>query len=221
MPHTQIAIDGPAGAGKSTIAKLVASELGFIYIDTGAMYRAITLKALRLKIDLTDEEAFAFVYETNFSFKDGTLFMDGEDVSNAIREDDVSKNVSLVASYISVRKELVKIQQMLADDKDVVMDGRDIGYHVLPNAEYKYYLTASIEKRAERRFHDNLSRGIQSDMDTIREEIKRRDHFDSNREYTPLKKADDAKVIDTSHLAIDEVVGLIIQNVREEEVYGF
>jgi cytidylate kinase len=221
MPHTQIAIDGPAGAGKSTIAKLVASELGFIYIDTGAMYRAITLKALRLKIDLTDEEAFAFVYETNFSFKDGTLFMDGEDVSKAIREDDVSKNVSLVASYISVRKELVKIQQMLADDKDVVMDGRDIGYHVLPNAEYKYYLTASIEKRAERRFHDNLSRGIQSDMDTIKEEIKRRDHFDSNREYTPLKKADDAKVIDTSHLAIDEVVGLIIQNVREEEVYGF
>jgi cytidylate kinase len=185
------------------------------------MYRAITLKALRLKIDLTDEEAFAFVYETNFSFKDGTLFMDGEDVSKAIREDDVSKNVSLVASYISVRKELVKIQQMLADEKDVVMDGRDIGYHVLPNAEYKYYLTASIEKRAERRFHDNLSRGIQSDMDTIKEEIKRRDHFDSNREYTPLKKADDAKVIDTSHLAIDEVVGLIIQNVREEEVYGF
>jgi len=221
MPHTQIAIDGPAGAGKSTIAKLVASELGFIYIDTGAMYRAITLKALRLKIDLHNEEAFSFIYETNFSFKDGTLFMDGEDVSRAIREDDVSKNVSLVASYISVRKELVNIQQELADDKDVVMDGRDIGYHVLPNADYKYYLTASIEKRAERRFHDNLSRGIKSDMDTIKEEIRRRDHFDSNREYTPLKKADDAKVIDTSHLAIDEVVGLIIQNVREEEVYGF
>jgi len=221
MPHTQIAIDGPAGAGKSTIAKLVASELGFIYIDTGAMYRAITLKALRLKIDLNNEEAFSFIYETNFSFKDGTLFMDGEDVSRAIREDDVSKNVSLVASYISVRKELVNIQQDLADDKDVVMDGRDIGYHVLPNADYKYYLTASIEKRAERRFHDNLSRGIKSDMDTIKEEIRRRDHFDSNREYTPLKKADDAKVIDTSHLAIDEVVGLIIQNVREEEVYGF
>lgn len=221
MPHTQIAIDGPAGAGKSTIAKLVASELGFIYIDTGAMYRAITLKALRLKIDLHNEEAFSFIYETNFSFKDGTLFMDGEDVSKAIREDDVSNNVSLVASYISVRKELVKIQQELADDKNVVMDGRDIGYHVLPDAEYKYYLTASIEKRAERRFHDNLSRGIKSDMDTIKEEIRRRDHFDSNREYTPLKKADDAKVIDTSHLAIDEVVGLIIQNVREEEVYGF
>jgi cytidylate kinase len=221
MPHTQIAIDGPAGAGKSTIAKLVASELGFIYIDTGAMYRAITLKALRLNIDLTDESAFHFVYETNFSFEDGTLFMDGENVSRAIREDNVSNNVSLVASYISVRQKLVKMQQKLAENKDVVMDGRDIGYHVLPNAEYKYYLTASIEKRAERRFYDNLARGIKSDMDTIKEEVKRRDHFDSTREHTPLKKADDAKVIDTSHLTIEQVVKLIIQNVREEEVYGF
>lgn len=221
MPHTQIAIDGPAGAGKSTIAKLVAKELGFIYIDTGAMYRAITLKALRLKIDLNDEAAFDFVDETNFSFEDGTLFMDGEDVSQAIREDDVSNNVSLVASYNSVRKKLVKMQQTLAGEKNVVMDGRDIGYHVLPDAEFKFYLTASIEKRAERRFLDNLSRGIKSDMDTIREEIKRRDHFDSTRLHTPLKKADDAKVIDTSHLTIDEVVELIIQNVREEEVYGF
>jgi cytidylate kinase len=221
MPHTQIAIDGPAGAGKSTIAKLVASELGFIYIDTGAMYRAITLKALRLKIDVTDEDAFHFVYETNFSFEDGTLFMDGENVSKAIREDNVSNNVSLVASYISVRKKLVKVQQKLAENKNVVMDGRDIGYHVLPHADYKYYLTASIEKRAERRFYDNLARGIKSDMDTIKEEIKRRDHFDSTREHTPLKKADDAKVIDTSNLAIDQVVKLIIQNVREEEVYGF
>ena len=221
MPHTQIAIDGPAGAGKSTIAKLVANELGYIYIDTGAMYRAITLKALRLKIDLTDEYAFNFVYETNFSFEDGTLFMDGEDVSKAIREDNVSNNVSLVASYISVRKKLVKMQQKLAEDKNVVMDGRDIGYHVLPGADFKYYLTASIAQRAERRFHDNLSRGIKSDMDTIREEMTKRDHFDSTREHTPLKKPDDAKMIDTSHLAIVEVVKLIIQNVREEEVYGF
>lgn len=221
MPHTQIAIDGPAGAGKSTIAKLVASELGFIYIDTGAMYRAITLKALRLKIDLTDEDVFDFVDETNFSFNDGTLFMDGEDVSEAIREDDVSNNVSLVASYNSVRKKLVRMQQTLAGDENVVMDGRDIGYHVLPDAQFKFYLTASIEKRAERRLLDNLTRGIQSDMDTIKEEIKRRDHFDSTRIHTPLKKADDAKVIDTSNLTIDEVVKLIIQNVREEEVYGF
>lgn len=221
MPHTQIAIDGPAGAGKSTIAKLVAGELGFIYIDTGAMYRAITLKALRLKIDLTDEAAFDFVYETNFSFKDGTLFMDGENVSEAIREDDVSNNVSLIASYVSVRKKLVKMQQELAGEKNVVMDGRDIGYHVLPDAQFKFYLTASIKKRAERRLLDNLSRGIKSDMDTIEAEIKRRDHFDSTRIHTPLKKADDAKEIDTSNLTIDEVVKLIIQNVREEEVYGF
>jgi len=220
MPHTQIAIDGPAGAGKSTIAKLVARELGFIYIDTGAMYRAITLKALRLKIDLTNEKAFDFVNETNFSFEDGTLFMDGENVSEAIREDIVSNNVSLTASYISVRKKLVAMQQELADDKNIVMDGRDIGYHVLPNARFKFYLTASIKKRAERRLLDNLTRGIESDMDTIEEEIRRRDHFDSTREHTPLKKADDADVIDTSDLTINEVVKLIIQNVREEEVYG-
>lgn len=220
MEHIQIAIDGPAGAGKSTIAKLVAEKLGFIYIDSGAMYRAITLKAMKLGIDLEDESAYDFVKDTKFTFIDGNLYMDEIDVSSDIRETLVSNNVSLVSSYYDVRLELVKAQQNLAKCHNVVMDGRDIGYKVLPHAKYKFYLTASIAQRAKRRYYDNIARNIESDLKVIEEEIKRRDTFDTTRQHSPLKAAEDAIIIDTSDLTIDQVVSRIKDTVREEENHG-
>ena len=217
MNYIQIAIDGPAGAGKSTIAKLIAKNLDYIYIDTGAMYRAITLKAMNLDIDLHDERLFDFVKETKFEFIDGLLVMDGINVSHEIRETRVSNHVSLVSSYFSVRSDLVKMQQQMAEKHNVVMDGRDIGYKVLPDAEFKFFLTATITKRAERRHLDNLERKIASDIFNIEIEIERRDYLDTTRRHSPLKAADDAIVIDTSDLNIEQVVMIITQRVREEE----
>lgn len=214
MSYIQIAIDGPAGAGKSTIAKLIASQLQYTYIDTGAMYRAITLKALNRQVNLEDESAFSFVDQTSFEFIDGHLHMDGEDISSNIRTHKISNNVSLVSSYLSVRKECVRIQQEIAARQNVVMDGRDIGYKVLPNADFKFFLTASIEKRAQRRYKDNIERGIKSDIDILRQKIKQRDEFDSTREHSPLRPADDAIIIDTSDLTIEQVVELITKRIK-------
>lgn len=221
MNYIQIAIDGPAGAGKSTIAKLIAENLNYIYIDSGAMYRAITLKAISLGIDLEDESKYEFVKTTEFKFLRGALFMDGVDVSHDIRENDISNNVSLVSSYFYVREELVRAQQILAENHNVVMDGRDIGYKVLPDAKYKFYLTASIKKRAERRHNDNLERNIETHIEVIEKEIERRDFLDTTRKYSPLKAADDAVIIDTSDLAIDQVVKLITDKIMEDEKNGF
>ena len=221
MNYIQIAIDGPAGAGKSTIAKLIAEHLNYIYIDSGAMYRAITLKAINLGIDLEDERMYEFVKDTEFKFLEGILFMDGEDVSHDIRENIVSNNVSLVSSYFFVREELVMAQQKLAKNHNIVMDGRDIGYKVLPDAKYKFYLTASIKKRAERRNIDNFERNIESNLEVIEKEIERRDFLDTTRKYSPLKAADDAVIIDTSDLAIDQVVKLITDKIMEDEKNGF
>ena len=220
MAYRQIAIDGPAGAGKSTIAKLIAKTLNYTYIDTGAMYRAITLKALRNDIELQDESAFKEILDTTFEFKDGHLFMDGIDVSNDIRTHKVSNNVSLVSSYLSVRQECVKIQRNIAETSNIVMDGRDIGYKVLPHADFKFFLTASIEKRAERRYKDNIKRGIKSDFEILKEKIAVRDHLDSTREHSPLKPADDAIIIDTSDLSIEQVVETITNTIKEVENNG-
>lgn len=216
MSHVQIAIDGPAGAGKSTIAKLIALRLGFTYVDTGAMYRAITLKALRLETNLEDETNFDFIDQTTFRFEDNHLYMDDEAVEGLIRQDEVTKHVSLVSSHFTVREKLVARQAAMAEKTDVVMDGRDIGYKVLPNATHKFFLTASIEERAKRRYKEQLEKGLPSDLEFIKEDIKRRDHYDQTRKHSPLKPADDAVMIDTSHLSIDEVVTLITEKIREE-----
>lgn len=212
--NIQIAIDGPAASGKSTVATIVANNLGYTHIDTGSMYRAITLVALEQEIDINDEANFGFVKDLTFAFIDDRLHMNGRDVSKDIRKHKVSNNVSLVSSYIRVRKECVKFQRTIAEREDTVMDGRDIGTVVLPDADYKFFLVASIEKRATRRYEDNSKRGIQSDINIIKEKIATRDHFDSNRKHSPLKPADDAFIIDTSDLTIEQVVALITKRIR-------
>ena len=212
--NIQIAIDGPAASGKSTVATIVANNLGYTHIDTGSMYRAITLVALEQDIDINDEANFSFVKDLSFAFIDERLHMNGRDVSKDIRKHKVSNNVSLVSSYKSIRKECVKFQRRIAEQEDTVMDGRDIGTVVLPDADFKFFLVASIEKRAQRRFEDNRKRNIKSNIEIIKEKIAARDHFDSNRKHSPLKPADDAFIIDTSDLTIEQVVALITKRIR-------
>lgn len=202
MKHYALAIDGPAGAGKSTVAKMVAKRLNYTYIDTGAMYRATTYKAIKLKIDLNDPSAFTFLEDTEMTFRDGVLFMDGVDMTEKIRTHQVSNNVSVVASHIPVRNRLVEIQQRIARSSNVVMDGRDIGTVVLPDADLKIYMTASVEERARRRHEENISLGIDSDYEKLIKDIERRDRIDSSRAYNPLKQAQDAIYLDTSDLDI-------------------
>ncbi|MFA5466878.1 MAG: (d)CMP kinase [Candidatus Izemoplasmatales bacterium] len=209
MKYHALAIDGPAGAGKSTVAKLLAKKLGYVYIDTGAMYRATTLKALEKHIDLDDPDAFGFLKDTKMVFHDGVLFMDDEDVTKKIRSNAVSNNVSVVAMHIPVRNQLVEIQQQIAKDTNVVMDGRDIGTVVLPNADLKIFMTASVEERARRRHEENQSLGIESDLKRLIKEIERRDRIDSSRNYNPLRQAEDAIYLDTSNLDINQVANTI------------
>lgn len=208
----QIAIDGPAGAGKSTIAKEVAKRLHFTYIDTGAMYRAVTLKAINLNINLENEDEYVFLDNTSLDFSnDNHILLDGVDVEKEIRTNKVADNVSLVSKFSYVRTRLVELQRELAGNKDVVMDGRDIGTVVLPDADLKVYLTASVEERANRRFKENLEKGISNlDYEATVEAIKARDFKDSNREISPLRKASDAIELDSSDLCIEDVVRHII-----------
>jgi len=219
----QIAIDGPAAAGKSTIAKLAAEELGYTYIDTGAMYRAITYKALEQNIDLKDEKALtALLLETEIELKpsfDGQLvLLDGTDVSDAIRSNQVTSSVSAVASHASLREEMVKRQLLMAENGGVVMDGRDIGTHVLVNAELKIFMSATVDERAKRRQLDNERRGIQSHVDQLKEEIAERDKLDSERKASPLVQAEDAIYLDTTNLSIQEASHQIIQLAKERVI---
>jgi len=215
-----IAIDGPAAAGKSTVAKIVARKLSYLYIDTGAMYRALTWKALQEKIAVEDEDRlYRLLSRTEIILKqDGgvqKVFVDGVDVTEEIRFPEVSKHVSIVAKHKKVREEMVKRQKELARTGGVVMDGRDIGTHVLPDAEVKIFLKASVAERARRRHYENLAKGIPSNLQEIEREIAKRDEIDSNRSVSPLKKADDAIEIDSTKLTIEEVVDRIMAVVKE------
>lgn len=211
----KIAIDGPAGAGKSTISKLVAKELHFEYIDTGAMYRAITLKAMRLGINMEQDEAYYFLDETILDIINGKVIMDNEDVSIEIRSIDVTNNVSTPSKIKAVRDYLVKFQRKISSSKNVVMDGRDIGTVVLPDANLKIYLDATAECRAYRRKLERESNGIYQSLDETIAEINARDFKDSTRAISPLRKAADAITIDSSNMSIDEVVKKIIFLVYE------
>ncbi|MDA7025664.1 (d)CMP kinase [Bacillus sp. CLL-7-23] len=217
-----IAIDGPAAAGKSTVAKIVAQKKSYVYIDTGAMYRAITYLALKKGVDPADEHGLtALLKDSNIDLSvsaDGKqkVYIGGEDVTEAIRTDEVSNQVSLVAKHRGIREEMTRRQQQLAQKGGVVMDGRDIGTHVLPGAEVKIFLLASVDERAKRRFEENIKKGYNVNYETLAEEIRRRDKLDSEREISPLKKADDALEIDTTSLSIEEVAEKILQVVDQK-----
>ena len=212
-----IAIDGPSASGKSTIAKRLCEELGYRHLDTGAMYRCVALKVQRTGIDYNDEEDMNLLLRNisiDFS-PEGRVFLDGEDVSSEIRTDEISMLASDVSAKPEVREHLVKIQQHIAANKGYVMDGRDIGTVVLPDAEVKIFMVASVDTRAKRRFLENQRRGIKSNLIELKQEIIERDYQDSHRKHSPLKKADDAIEIDTSELTIEEVVGEVLEIVNE------
>ncbi len=215
----KIAIDGPAGAGKSTVARRLANELNFTYVDTGAMYRALTLKALQQGIDLNDSnllEQLAITTNMHFQtqFEGQLIFSDGQDVTSQIRSPQVSAAVSLVSAHSGVRKVMVKQQQALACSDSVVMDGRDIGEFVLPDADFKFYLTASLEARTRRRVREMQTRGYTADIDTVREEIVKRDQIDSQRPVGALRVLPDHIIVDTSDLSEDKVLAVILEKIR-------
>ncbi len=210
----QIAIDGPAGAGKSTIAKRLAGESGYIYVDTGAMYRAMALYMLRQGISADDKEGIEGACgnaDITIKYIDGeqNVILNGENVNGLIRTQEVSNMASASSVNGKVRQKLVALQQKLAATEDVVMDGRDIGTVVLPNAEVKIFLTASSRVRAKRRYDELKAKGEECDLDVIEKEIRERDERDMTREISPLRQAEDAVVVDTSDMSIDEVVGTI------------
>ncbi len=212
----RIAIDGPGGAGKSTISKAVARELGFEYIDTGAMYRAIALKTISKGIDKSDEAAVSdMVAGTEIEFRGGRIYLDGEDVSSEIRSESVSMAASDVSKLPAVRRKLVDLQREMARKTSVVMDGRDIGTNVIKDAEFKIYLTADPMVRAKRRYLQLKQQGREADIDRIAEDIRARDEQDMNREIDPLRQAEDAIKLDTSDMTIEDIVGYIIGEVSE------
>lgn len=209
-----IAIDGPAGAGKSTIAKRLAKELGFIYVDTGAMYRAMALYFLRSGIAKEDEAAIskaAREVDVTIRYENGEqqVLLNGENVNGLIRKEEVGNTASVTSAYGEVRKKLVELQQQLAEQADVIMDGRDIGTVVLPKAQVKIYLTASVETRAKRRYDELTEKGQNCNLKEIEQDIADRDYRDMHREISPLKQAEDAVLVDSSHMGIEEVVETI------------
>lgn len=220
MKKISVAIDGPAAAGKSTVAKAVAEKLAYIYIDTGAMYRAITYKALESNVDIMNEEAVLdLLHHTDLELTHTEagqrVIVDGQDVSEAIRTPEVTNNVSQVAKYKGIREDMARRQRELATRGGVVMDGRDIGTHVLPNAEVKIFMLASVEERAKRRHKENLEKGFSSDLEKLKEEIALRDKMDSEREVAPLTKADGAIEFDTTSLTKEEVVQKMLEIIEK------
>ena len=216
-----IAIDGPAGAGKSTIAKLVAAKKNYIYVDTGAMYRAIALYLYRNGIDADDSAAISSRCgepDITIEYRDGeqVVLLNGENVNSQLRTPQVSDMASRSSVNPDVRQKLMELQQELARRENVVMDGRDIGTVVLPDAQVKIFLTASVEVRAKRRYLEEIGKGMQADLDEIAAQIKERDERDMNRPVAPLKQADDAVLVDTSDLTIEEVVEKILAIIDEK-----
>lgn len=214
MAGFQVAIDGPAGSGKSTISKFIADRLKMTHIDTGAMYRAVTLLAIENNIDLNNEEEYKFLEDVTISYHDDHIYIGERNVEEEIRSRDVTNNVSLVSSFPYVRKKMVDLQKKTASKGEVIMDGRDIGTVVLPNAKVKVFLTANVEERAKRRQLEKKEKGHIVNLDKLVEEIQTRDLKDSTRKESPLKKADDAIEIDTTFLTIDEVVEKIIELIK-------
>lgn len=211
MKNIQIALDGPAGAGKSTIAKQLAAQLDYVYIDTGAMYRAVTLAALEQNLNLEDGQALGELMKSlDLRLTPGDqgqrVFIGEREITEAIRTNEVTNNVSFVARQAEVRTALVVAQRKLAERGGIVMDGRDIGTVVLPNAELKVFLTASVEERASRRHRENIARGMDSDLPSLQADIALRDKRDSERTVSPLKQAEDAIYLDTTEMNIDQVV---------------
>lgn len=211
MPYFSIAIDGPAGAGKSTVAKALAKELGFIYVDTGAMYRAMALYFLRQRILEDDSAAIGEACdgaEVSITYRDGEqiVLLNGENVNGLIRTEEVSRMASVSSVNKKVRLKMVELQRKLAEKENVVMDGRDIGSYVLPNAGLKVFLTASVEARARRRFEEQTKQGVECSLAEIEANIRERDYRDSHREFSPLIQAEDAVLVDTSEMNIEESI---------------
>ena len=210
-----IAIDGPAGAGKSTIAKRVAQKKGFIYVDTGAMYRGLAVHFLKNGIEPEDREGIIRACQNadvSIGYEDGIqqIYLNGENITAQLREEAVGDMASKSSPISEVREKLLMLQRSLAKEKDVVMDGRDIGTNILPDADVKVYLTASAETRAKRRYDELAAKGEETDLAQIEEDIRKRDEQDMNRKIAPLKQAEDAVLVDSSHMTIDEVVQAIL-----------
>lgn len=216
----QIAIDGPAGAGKSTVAKLVAKQLNLFYVDTGAMYRAIAYKTIKNKIRLEDELNVSQIAKTAQVVLDHsdecTVWCDGEDVTRAIRSPEISRAVSTVAAYVGVRERLVELQRKEAERGGVVMDGRDIGTHVLPEASLKIFLTATLQERANRRWMELLKAGKNVPFEEVTQDMQQRDRQDTERKVSPLEPAQDAVMLDTTGLSLEEIVAKIVALTQED-----
>ncbi|WP_330618010.1 (d)CMP kinase [Peptacetobacter hiranonis] len=210
-----IAVDGPAGAGKSTISKLIAKKLNINYIDTGAMYRAVTYKCLSEGVDVKNEkDVIEVAKRTDIDFRDNNIYLDSKVVNEEIRTREVSANVSDVAKIKEVRYLMVDVQREIGTRNDVILDGRDIGSYVFPNADYKFFLVATPEERGRRRYKELCEKGFEGTLEEIIKDIEKRDEIDSNREFAPLKKADDAIEIDTTGLGIDEVVEAVVSKIK-------
>ena len=215
MENLVIAIDGPAGAGKSTISKLIAKNLGINYIDTGAMYRAITYKCIKEDIDVNDiQRVVDLCSRTDVDFVDNYIYLDGQRLNDEIRTLQVSSRVSDVAKIPQVREFLLEKQREIGKRSDVILDGRDVGTHIFPDAKYKFFLNASAQERGRRRYQELIDKGQSVALEEIIEDIKKRDYIDSTREVAPLVKADDAIEVDTTSMTIDQVVTYISDMVR-------